>query len=171
MRVINVEIKARCGDQEHIRSVLRSQGADFRGEDRQVDTYFRTLSGRLKLRQGNIENNLIYYERPDQDGPKTSHCILYPSSGKSSLKQILEKSMGIKVVVDKRREIWFLDNIKVHLDRVSGLGDFVEIEAQSEEGDLSEEYLLEQCTGLMEEFGITGSELVSASYSDLLMAE
>jgi predicted adenylyl cyclase CyaB len=79
--------------------------------------------------------------------------------------------MGVKVVVDKRREIWFLGNIKVHLDRVSGLGDFVEIEAQSEEGDLSEEHLLEQCRGLMEEFGIAGSELVSGSYSDLLMEE
>ena len=138
MRVINVEIKARCSDQDSIRAILRSRNAEFRGEDRQVDTYFGSPSGRLKLREGNIENNLIYYERPDEGGPKTSRCILHPVSRDSSLKEILERSMGIAVVVDKRREIYFLENIKVHLDRVEGLGTFVEIEAQSEEGKLDQ---------------------------------
>ena len=170
MKVINVEIKARSIRNDQIRAVLVARHAEFRGKDHQVDTYFTSSSGRLKLREGRIENNLIYYERPDRGGPKTSRCILYPVGKDTPLKQILEKSMGVKVVVDKIREIWFLDNIKIHLDSVSDLGTFVEIEAQSAEGDLPEDYLQEQCVGLMREFGIEESELVGESYSDLLLS-
>jgi predicted adenylyl cyclase CyaB len=168
MNVINAEIKARSENHDAIRGILSGRNADFRGKDRQVDTYFITRTGRLKLREGEIEQNLIYYERPDKEGPKTSRCIIYPAAKGSSLKDILERSMGVQVVVDKTREIFYLDNIKVHLDEVKGLGTFVEIEAQSQQGDLSEEYLLGQCTALMNEFGIRGSDLVSMSYSDLL---
>jgi len=169
LRVINVEIKARSLQNDKIREILISQNAEYRGEDLQVDTYYHSSTGRLKLREGSIENNLIYYERSDLSGPKTSHCILYKNKPGSSLKQILEKSMGVKVVVDKRREIYFIGNIKVHLDQVSGLGTFVEIEAQSEEGDLDEDYLMSQCKSLMLEFGIRESDLLKESYSDLLM--
>ena len=101
MHVINVEIKAYCRDQERIRGILDVRNADFRGTDKQVDTYFNSSSGRLKLREGNIENNLIYYERPDLDGPKTSRCILYGTGKNSSLKEILKESMGTLVIVDK----------------------------------------------------------------------
>jgi len=169
LRVINVEIKARSKRNDQIRDILISRNADFRGEDHQVDTYFNSSAGRLKLREGSIENNLIFYERPNRGGPKASHCILYRNDPGSSLKMILEKSIGVKVVVDKKREIYFLGNIKVHLDRVSGLGTFIEIEAQSEEGDLGEEYLREQCFALMKDFGIEDSDLLKESYSDLLM--
>ena len=171
MRVINVEIKAKSMRNDQIRELLTSRNADFRGEDHQVDTYFKSPSGRLKLREGSIENNLIYYERPDREGPKTSHCILYGNKPGSSLKQVLEKSMGVKVVVDKWRGIYFIGNIKVHLDRVSGLGTFVEIEAQSEEGDLSEDHLMSQCRSLMQDFGIEESDLLKESYSDLIGKE
>ena len=171
MRVINVEIKARCGNQDRIKDILTECNADFRGKDHQVDTYFSVSAGRLKLREGEIENNLIYYERPDKSGPKTSRCILYPTEKDSPLKQILENSMGIMVVVDKQREIYFIDNIKVHLDQVEGLGTFVEIEAQGNESDLSEDYQQEQCKRMMMDFGINDEDLVSESYSDLLMRE
>ena len=98
MRVINVEIKAYCKDQKRIRDILSVRNADFRGTDRQVDTYFNSSSGRLKRREG-------------------------------------------------------------------------EIKAQSEEGDLSEKYLRDQCSCLMEDFGITKGDLIHVSYSDLMMGE
>jgi adenylate cyclase class 2 len=78
--------------------------------------------------------------------------------------------MGVLVVVDKVREIYFIDNIKIHLDRVKGLGSFLEIEAQSETGGLAEETLARQCRQLMDELGVRADDLVSDSYSDLLMA-
>ncbi len=169
MRVINVEIKAFCSDHQRIRDILSARNAEFRGTDRQIDTYFKSPAGRLKLREGDIENNLIYYERPDRGGPKTSRCILYSTGKDTALKEILAKSMGVQVVVDKQREIYFLDNIKVHLDRVAGLGTFIEIEAQSEEGSLTEDYLEGQCSQLMNELGIAAADLISDSYADLLM--
>ena len=170
MKVINVEIKAICNDREKIRRILLERNAKFIGLDHQVDTYFRSSSGRLKLREGNIENNLIWYQRPDQAGPKTSHCVLYKTEKDSALKAILHDAMGVMVVVDKEREIYFIDNIKIHLDQVKGLGTFLEIEAQSEEGDKSEELLNSQCVQLMDELGIRNEDLVNKSYSDLLMA-
>ncbi len=169
MKVINVEIKALCSDIERIRQILLEKNANFIGLDHQVDTYFRTGSGRLKLREGTIENNLIWYQRPDQAGPKTSHCTLYKTEKGSVLKDILCDTMGVMVVVDKEREIYFIDNIKIHLDLVKGLGTFLEIEAQSEADGLAEETLNRQCRQLMDEFGVRNDELVSDSYSDLLM--
>ena len=169
MKVINVEIKAICNDLERIRRILLERNANFIGLDHQVDTYFRSSSGRLKLREGNIENNLIWYQRPDQAGPKTSHCVLYKTEKDSALKTILHDAMGVMVVVDKEREIYFIDNIKIHLDQVKGLGTFLEIEAQSEEGDKSEELLNRQCIQLMDELGIRNEDLVNESYSDLLL--
>ena len=169
MKVINVEIKATCKNLERIRQILLERDAKFIGLDHQVDTYFRSSSGRLKLREGNIENNLIWYQRPDQAGPKTSHCVLYKTEKDSALKAILHDAMGVMVVVDKEREIYFIDNIKIHLDQVKGLGTFLEIEAQSEEGDKSEELLNRQCVQLMDELGIRNEDLVNESYSDLLL--
>ena len=169
MKVINVEIKAICNDLEKIRRILLERNAKLIGLDHQVDTYYRSISGRLKLREGNIENNLIWYQRPDQAGPKTSHCVLYKTEKDSALKAILHDAMGVMVVVDKEREIYFIDNIKIHLDQVKGLGTFLEIEAQSEEGDKSEELLYSQCVKLMDELGIRNEDLVNESYSDLLL--
>ena len=65
MSYLNIEIKARCTDSRFIRDYLLSRGADFKGTDHQTDTYFNVPHGRLKLREGNIENNLIFYIRPD----------------------------------------------------------------------------------------------------------
>jgi predicted adenylyl cyclase CyaB len=171
MEVLNVEIKARCKGFDLFRRILQQKKAEFIGKDRQVDTYFPARGGRLKLREGRIENNLIWYERPDDSGPKTSSCMLYRTAGGSPLKAILERAMGILAVVDKEREIYFIGNLKIHLDRVKGLGTFVEIEAQSEAGGLPAETLQRQCEQLMEVMGIREEDLVRESYSDLIMAK
>jgi predicted adenylyl cyclase CyaB len=129
MQHSNIEIKARFTHQEEVRKILNSLNADFKGIDNQIDTYFNVPFGRLKLREGNIENHLIQYDRENKDGPKQSNILLYKSNPKSSLKKILTNSLGIFVVVNKQREIYFIDNVKFHIDKVKDLGNFVEIEA------------------------------------------
>ncbi len=166
---INIEIKAKCLNQDKIRDILKSKNADFKGLDHQIDTYFKVAQGRLKLREGNIENCLIYYDRNDQAGPKQSDVILYRSNPESSLKEILLKSVGTLVVVDKQREIHFIDNVKFHLDNVEGLGTYVEIEAIDEQGTIGREKLLEQCQHYMQLFEIQEKDLIHCSYSDLLL--
>lgn len=169
MHHLNIEIKARCPNQENIRRILKEKKADFKGTDHQIDSYFKVNSGRLKIREGNIENYLIYYDRKDKEGPKQSNVILFDLDRKSSLKKILTKALGILVVVDKKREIYFIGNVKFHIDDVKDLGTFVEIECIAESDDEKKETLLEQCKNFMKLLGITKKDLISVSYSDLLL--
>lgn len=169
MKHINIEIKARSNNHEKIREFLKSHNADFKGIDHQIDTYFKVNTGRLKLREGNIENYLIYYERENQEGPKQTDIILFKSDPQSSLKSILVNANGILTVVDKQREIYFIENVKFHIDIVENLGTFMEIEARDVEGVIGKEKLLEQCNEYLKIFDISPSDLISGSYSDLLL--
>jgi len=45
MQHINIEIKAKCSDQNTIKDILKSKNADFKGTDHQIDTYFKIKSG------------------------------------------------------------------------------------------------------------------------------
>lgn len=168
---LNVEIKARCAQPQLIRDRLLAKAADFRGLDHQVDTYYQVPNGRLKLRMGTIEKNLIHYQRSDQAGPKASEVSLFPVSDKGEeLQAALERALGIKVIVDKQREIYFIDNVKFHLDEVKGLGSFVEIEAIDIDGTIGRAKLQAQCEHFMNYLQIPAADLIERSYSDLLLA-
>ncbi len=166
---INIEIKAKCSDQQRIKQILQEQGAEYRGSDHQIDTYFRSPQGRLKLREGNIENCLCFYEREDKAGPKQSNVILFEHQRGSTLKEILLRSLGVLAVVDKQREIYFIGNVKFHIDSVQNLGTFVEIEAIDKEGTIGKERLHEQCIRYLNLFGIKEADLMSESYSDMIL--
>ena len=168
MLFLNVEIKAKCSNPSFIRQYLLSGNADFKGTDEQTDTYFNVPNGRLKLREGNIENNLIFYERTNQAGPKNSHFHLVKVEDAKGLKAVLTKSNAVKAVVKKKREIYYIRNVKFHIDEVPGLGSFVEIEAGNKLADLSEQQLREQCDFYVKEFQIKEADLVEVSYSDML---
>lgn len=167
MNLINVEIKARCKTAERVRAVLRERNARSSGIDHQVDTYFRVPEGRLKLRQGKIENNLIAYRRPNQAGPKTSEVTLAAIANGDELREVLECALGVLVTVDKQREIYYIENIKFHVDEVRGLGSFVEIEACGQHGE--DASLVQQCREYMALFEIREEDLIDKSYSDLLI--
>ena len=169
MRYLNVEIKAKCKDGLFIRNYLLANKADYKGTDNQTDTYFNVSNGRLKLREGNIENNLIFYERTNQAGPKNSHFNLVKIADAAGLKEVLTKSNGVKVIVNKKREIYYINNVKFHIDQVPGLGSFVEIEAGNVFVDLSQEQLKEQCDFYLNEFGVKQEDLIELSYSDMLL--
>ena len=145
-------------------------GAEARGTDTQTDTYFRVPRGRLKLREGTIENALIAYERPDE--PSARACDvrlteLTPDAARA-LRELLEAALSVRVRVRKRREIYFADNVKLHLDQVDGLGTFVEIEAQSRGGVPEPARLLAQAREWRARLGIEDADLEPRSYSDLL---
>ena len=171
MSFLNIEIKARCNNPEHIRQYLLLNKADFKGMDEQTDTYFTVTNGRLKLREGKIENNLIFYERNNQAGPKSSHFNLVKIEDANGLKEVLTKACGIKVTVKKKREIYYISNVKFHIDEVPGLGSFVEIEAGNVLKDISREQLQQQCEFYMKEFKIAKEDLIEMSYSDMLLKE
>lgn len=198
MKHLNVEFKARCGDLERVRGILQQRSARHVGRDHQVDTYFRAERGRLKLREGSIEKALIHYDREDRSGPKTSDVTLvdlgtraggapggeydWPpeasvdpknkaplSVDTEGLKQALRRAMGELVVVDKQRDIYFIDNVKVHLDTVEGLGTFVEAEAIADAEHTDKATLRYQCEELLDAFGIAENDLIDVSYSDMIL--
>jgi predicted adenylyl cyclase CyaB len=164
----NIEIKAVVNDLEPFRQLLLPLGAVFQGTDLQVDTYFEVPHGRLKLREGDLEKALIYYQRPNQKAPKLAQVMLVNLTETTPLKTLLSAAFRVKVIVTKRREIYFLDNLKIHLDQVDGLGRFVEIEALGTE-HTSEAILREQCQALIQKLNLHQAEFCADSYSDMLL--
>ena len=169
MSHLNIEIKAKCSNHNKVREILKSKLADFKGIDHQVDTYFKVNSGRLKLREGNIENHLIYYDRENKEGPKESKVILFKNDPNSTLKDILLNANGVLVIVNKKREIYFIKNVKFHIDIVENLGSFVEIEAIDTDGSIGKDKLYAQCQEYISLLNILENDLISVSYSDLIL--
>lgn len=169
MAILNIEFKARTNRLAELEATLLQHNPIFIGEDHQVDSYFNVASGRLKLREGNIENALIHYEREDFAGAKSSHVLLYQHQPDKILKEILIKTLGIKAVVDKKRKIYFINNVKFHFDTVGGLGTFVEVEAIDKDGSIGKEKLQKQCNKYAALFEIAEEDYCSVSYSDMVL--
>ncbi len=166
-----IEFKARVADPENIERSLLALDPFYKGEDRQVDTYFNIQQGRLKLREGILENALIWYDRRNAAGSKHSTVLLHKHSADPSLKEMLTKLHGIKAIVDKKRRIYYIDNVKFHFDDVVGLGKFIEVEAIDEDGQLGMEKIRDQCQYYAALFKIKQEDYVAVSYSDMILQQ
>jgi len=169
MKIINYEFKARASKLTELEQKLLDINPVYKGEDHQVDTYFNVPKGRLKLREGQIENTLIYYERPDSPDAKQSDVLLYKHNPEKSLKDILTRIHGIKVIVEKIRRIYFVENVKFHFDTINELGTFIEVEASDNGGTIGLAKLKEQCAKYSSFFGLEQPDFINKSYSDLLL--
>jgi len=160
-----IEIKARVSSLEPIREKIVSWGTELQGTYLQTDTYFNAASDRLKMREveGEPKAKLIFYDREDIPEPKQSDIIIVETDEPEALRAILARSIGVKVTVEKTREIYQHKGTQVHLDSVEDLGTFIEFERPVTDL-LSDKRVLE---ALMEELGIEESDLITVSYSDL----
>jgi len=164
----NIELKARLADLDAAREIAESLATDRLGVQHQIDTYFDCRNGRLKLRQiDNLRSELIWYARADQQDPNPSDYQVVPVSNPETLKIALAAALGVRVVVDKRREIYLVDNVRIHLDEVAGLGMFLEFEAVLGPG-ADDAAGHAQLARLQDEFGIAPADLLPGSYSDML---
>jgi predicted adenylyl cyclase CyaB len=124
--------------------------------------------GRLKLREepGAVAH-LIAYERPDLAGNKESRYRLVEVPAPAELRDALASVLGIKVAVSKARRLFIFEGVRIHLDRVDDLGDFIEFEGVAADGRDPDEFtdLLEDLRG---SFGIREEDLRRESYSDLV---
>jgi homotetrameric cytidine deaminase len=163
----NIEVKALDPDPERSLAVCRGLGAEDRGVIRQRDTYFRAREGRLKLREEEPGGaTLVQYERPDAAAARESRYRLVPVAEPDALREALAAALGTLVVVAKARHLLLWEGVRIHLDRVEGLGSFVELEGVAPpESDLSAEH--ERVARLSEALGIR--ELLPDSYSDRLL--
>jgi adenylate cyclase, class 2 len=164
----NLEIKAIDPDPPATLRAALDLGADDEGWLHQRDTYFHAVQGRLKLREAPPEPaELIAYARAELAGPKVSLYRVVQVYDPPALIEALGDSLGIKVVVDKARRLLRWRNVRIHLDRVEGLGDFVELEAvAASPGGLEVER--ERVEELRAVLGIADELLVAQGYADLL---
>ncbi len=162
----NIEFKAELRDPEAARTQCRVLGAQFIGRLEQTDTYYKLADGRLKCRNAPEEPiEWIYYHRPDCLRPRMcTYSILSEEQarlrwGTHSLRQWL--------TVEKKRDLWMLHDVRLHVDEVAQLGAFIEFEAM-----VSKHFEVKACHRaigeLREVFAPLLGESISASYSDLM---
>jgi predicted adenylyl cyclase CyaB len=164
----NVEIKARVRDLAALRKrvvEVSDSGPELLA---QRDTFYTVLQGRLKLREfGDGTAELIYYERPDKAGPKTSKYTRTQISDTAATREALGQVLETKAVVVKQREVFLAGTTRIHLDEVDGLGTFVELEVvlSEAETDSNGERI---ASVLMEQLGVCPEDLIEQAYVDLL---
>ena len=165
----NVELKAR--DVDPARTLRRCQelAADDQGVLRQRDSYFGARDGRLKLREQEPgPSYLIHYRREDEAAARPSEYALVEIADPLALGRLLASALGIDCIVEKERRLFLWEqNVRIHLDRVEGLGTFVEIEAVAQPASNLERER-DQAERLRALLGIEPSQLVPTGYSDLL---
>jgi predicted adenylyl cyclase CyaB len=167
----NVEIKARTSDWAALRKGVAEVSDSGPELLLQRDTFYAVPKGRLKLREfaeGTAE--LIYYERPDKIGLKTSRYTRTQIADAASMRELLGHILETKAVVSKRREVFLVDNTRIHLDEVDNLGTFIELEVVLTESqtDSDGERI---ASDLMERLGVRRADLVEQAYVDLLVME
>ena len=163
----NIEIKARARSFENIKTRAEELSDTAVQIIPQTDIFFNTAQGRLKLRILADHAQLIYYTRPDQDGPKRSDYHITRSTDPENLKRVLEFAYGIRGIVRKTRYLYVVGQTRIHLDDVEGLGQFMELEVVMQEGqsDAEGQNIAEE---LMAELGVERDDLIDGAYMDLL---
>jgi len=164
----NIEFKAHIESVEALAARAAAIASAGPIEIDQDDTFFRCEAGRLKLRAfSNESGELIFYRRANEPGPKESFHLRSPTSTPDMLREALSLAYGQVGRVRKHRTLYLVGRTRIHLDRVEGLGDFLELEVALAEGESSEGGLSE-ARSLMESLVVKPSQLVEAAYVDLL---
>ena len=166
----NVEIKARL---ESVEALLPRARSIAGGEPElilQDDSFFPCPHGRLKLRDfGDGRGELIQYHRADDAGPKTSTYIRSPTASPATLREALTRALGSLGRVRKQRWLLLAGRTRIHLDRVEGLGDFLELEVVLGD-DEAESTGIAEAHALMAQLGLRPDQLLQGAYLDLLAA-
>jgi adenylate cyclase class 2 len=199
----NLELKVRCTDEAHLDQLIdaaRTAGAIYTRTLVQRDTYFAAPRGRLKLREwhqpappGEVHvaatdaeaeasgATLIAYARPDDAGSRLSDYLLSAVPEPDTLRAALERAIGLRVVVEKHRLLYMWGHTRIHFDRVTELGAFIELEtlldrfdspeqggAPSEAGQQAAEA---EHQAVIAALGLDMLPVIAGSYSDLLLAK
>ncbi len=165
----NLELKSNCSDADKIRRLVHKLGAEYHKTMHQLDTYFTVPRGRLKLREIDGEvAQLIHYERENQHNSRYSDYEIVDIADSAEFKNIMAVALGVRAIVDKVRELWMYGNTRIHIDNVTELGHFVELETvitnQTDTEARAEHNFVKQ---MLE---IDDLELVSESYGDFMFS-
>jgi adenylate cyclase class IV len=170
----NYEFKAELRDPSLARAICKKINAPLSVRLRQTDTYYNISRGRLKKREsialdravGSPEPvEYIFYERPTRVAPKVSEFQLYSQA--ELMERYGQSPLPIWLVVEKTRELYMWNGVRLHIDEVIGLGWYFEFEILVS-GDEAEGLVEKQAEQLRATFAPVLGEPIAGSYSDLL---
>ncbi|MEK7667878.1 MAG: class IV adenylate cyclase [Gemmatimonadota bacterium] len=178
----NLEWKSRLADLADAERIAQAIGATFGGDLYQFDTYFHAAGGRLKLRAtGGGNGELIFYQRPEDAPTRWSDYFKAPVASPDVLRAVLTRALGVRARVEKTRRLYLYRGARIHLDRVTRLGTFVEFEvptmadadADAETGGGTgpggdAEAARATMRELMQAFGLTAGDAITASYGEMI---
>ena len=190
----NLEIKARVFDVDAVRDAAKAIATEHVGIMWQRDTYFESREGRLKLREIRWENKgdqdpdsvsdsaeLIWYLRANNEKTTPSRYRIMTVDDPVGMIMALDSAIGVRDVVEKRREVFLHKNVRIHLDEVKELGHFMELEAvqPDKSGMSTATWDKESKPGvqlglldwIMDRLGVERDHLLATSYIDLLASE
>ena len=167
----NIEWKARLPDWDAALCAAERVATAGPEQQTQIDTYFHVARGRLKLRQittaARASAELIFYERADDRETKSSCYVRQPLADATAWLTMLTAALGSWSVVTKQRTIYWHQNVRIHLDQVHGLGNFLEFEAVL--GEQSERAASDELVkSLIRAFDLTEQQGIAGSYSDFV---
>jgi len=167
----NIEIKARVENVALLQPTVGKLASEGPLEIAQDDTFFRCDNGRLKLRAFSLDSGeLIFYRRANQRGPKESFFLRSPTSSPETLRESLSLAYGQIGRIRKYRTLYLVGRTRVHLDRVEGLGHFLELEVMLV-GDEPAETGVREAHELMDQLGVQSDQLIEGAYLDLILAQ
>lgn len=164
----NIELKVILDDDKHIVKAIKRIGARFKLKMYQVDTYYNCKKGHLKIREINNKYfELIFYQRPDRRSSKISNYFLLKMKldQLEIMKNILRKVLGEKNVIKKVRNLWIYKNTRIHIDKITGLGSFLELETVVRKNGLK--YARKEHNKIIKLLSLSNFKKVSKSYGDL----
>jgi adenylate cyclase class IV len=164
----NIEIKARITSVDQLRQRAAALADQGPVEIAQDDRFYECPNGRLKLRRFAADRGeLIFYQRADEHGPKESFYLRSPTTDPEGLHATLAAAWGERGRVLKQRTLYLAGRTRIHLDRVEGLGDFLELEVVLADGEPADAGVRE-AHALMARLGVEASQLVQGAYLDAL---
>ena len=155
----NLELKVQCPDEttlEMLEQRAQQNDAAYIHTLQQRDTYFNVPSGRLKLRQWSIQEDvqradlrvkertkvqekyengssgalLVAYTRPNEESSRVSEYLISPISDPATFLPLLTATLSTWMTIEKTRVLYRYGRTRIHFDRVMGLGAFVELETE-----------------------------------------
>jgi adenylate cyclase class IV len=166
----NIEIKARITSVEALLRTAQALADGLAVTINQDDTFFTVPHGRLKLREfadGTAE--LIHYHRADSKDSKASDYVRVPVADPAALRLALQRACGVQGRVQKQRLLLLVGQTRIHLDRVQGLGDFMELEVVLQPGQTDAEGAA-VAEAVMTALGLASAPRLAGAYLDMLVA-
>lgn len=169
--MLEIEIKCRCADLARLERLVIEKGGVAREKRRETDLYFNhpsrdfaSTDEAFRVRSAG-DYHALTYKGPKMPGrSKTRYEAEVEVGDPALMKEILVK-LGFREVsaVAKERALYDLGDISVCLDRVDGVGDFVELEKMGEEKESIEAALF----ALAADLGLV--EFEKRSYLEMLL--